>query len=383
VHLEADLIALLWERLRLPVPRSFSAAETETQVALKGWADLSLLADLVGAQDQRLYGLDLKAIIAALGIPIRWVGSRPRRRLEDGSYLKAISATDVAFLLMWFERIGFRTDASALAERLRPTLVVASHLTLEASDILFHEANRHRLPPVAIGANLSGSTDFAGMRTERWTAPNGYRALYTANGAGEALSLEVQAPKYRKKPEPRLVTCPDCGMTYMAGLREGGLAHRRNHARHVAVHEPKPEPYLIQALERDLDAAWVGSNSPKWKRAAMYERARQFQREFGYDFPQWEPPNGRDPEAIGFLFSDAEGRIVGACAFRPEWPGAPTWRLDWVWICPSERRRGHLTGQWDRFEQRFGHFAISEPISPAMASFLQKRGSSCRTFPLR
>lgn len=378
MYLEADLIALIWKCLREPVRRPISTVETECKIALEGWADLSLLADLVGAQDQRLYGLDLKAIITALGIPIRWVGSRPRRRLEDGSYFKAISATDVAFLLMWFERIGFRTDASALAERLRPALMVASHLTIEASDILFHEANRHRLPPVGIGANLSESTDFAGMRTERWTAPYGYRVLYSANGAGEALSLEVHAPKYRKRPEPRLVTCPDCGMTYMAGLREDGVAHRRNHARHVAVHDPKPEQRLVQAFEKDLDASWVDFASPKWKRSAMYERARQFKREFGYDFLQWEPPERIDPYAVGFLFSDAEGRIVGACAFRPATPGEPTWRLDWIWMCPSERRKGHLSRQWDRFEQRFGRFAISEPISPAMTSFLQKRG-----FPYR
>ncbi len=371
MNLDAAHIASLWQRLREPVPPLFSADALEERIIRDGWADITSLVDLLEFQDRRIHGLDVKAIVTALGIPLRSVYPRPNHRHDECFGILSVSAVDAAFVVTWFERVGFRTDATAFAERLRPSLAAASHLAREACDVLFLDANRHRLPPVSIASDLS---DFTGLRTERWTTPAGYRALYTANGAGVAFALEVRAPKYRKLPEPRSVQCPKCGLSYMAGLREEASAHRRFHARHVAVHEPRPEPRLLHALEKDLDAAWVDFTAPKWKRAAMYERARQFRREFDYGLIQWDEPERREAEAVGFLFSYVEGRIVGACAFRPEWSGATTWRLDWVWICPSERRKGYLARQWDRFAQRFGRFEIEPPVSPSMAAFLGKIG---------
>jgi hypothetical protein len=114
---------------------------------------------------------------------------------------------------------------------------------------------------------------------------------------------------------------------------------------------------------------------PKWKRQEVYDRALEFKRELGYDFPQWALDAGHDPDAVGFLFSDDDGRIIGACSFRPQsHPGERPWRLDWIWLCPSARRKGHLDRQWDRFRQRFGVFDVEPPISEAMQAFLRKRG---------
>jgi hypothetical protein len=161
----------------------------------------------------------------------------------------------------------------------------------------------------------------------------------------------------------------------MKGSRTDELSHRSYHQQRFSIIEPKPHRRFSEALNRDLNAAWVDEKSPKWKRKEVYDRALEFKRDLGYDFAQWQTEARHDPDAIGFLFSDERGRIVGACAFRPQ-HGANErpWRLDWIWICPEARRLGQLDRQWDRFRQRFGVFDIEPPISDAMQAFLRKRG---------
>ncbi|KAA9384117.1 hypothetical protein [Neorhizobium galegae] len=136
--------------------------------------------------------------------------------------------------------------------------------------------------------------------------------------------------------------------------------------------DPKPHRKFALALERDFDAAWVGTDAPLWKRKEVYERARVFRREFGYDFVQWSFEH--DPDAVGFLFSDQEARIVGACTFRPQQESTVRpWRLDCIWLCPDARRSGLLGRLGGRFRQRFGVFNIEPPISEAMKAFLIKQ----------
>lgn len=147
---------------------------------------------------------------------------------------------------------------------------------------------------------------------------SGYRLEYVIDDDGEPLWLKIVAPKYRKRPETQSVTCPDCGMLYVKGLRTDEQAHRSFHRKRFAIIDPKPNRQFADALSRDLDASWVDASSPKWKRKAVYDRALEFKRELGYDFVQWEIDPDHDGEAVGFLFSDDADRIVGACAFRPQ-----------------------------------------------------------------
>ena len=271
---------------------------------------------------------------------------------------------------MFLERIGFRIDISALCARLRDHLQDRTHLTDEEISVLFYDANRHRMPPISLCAP---HRPWSGMRTLKLKTEDGYRIEYRTDDAGVALSLSVHAPRYRKPPATQSVECPGCGLTYMKGSPTDEREHRRAHRRWSVVNDPKPHRRLIDALVRDTDACWVGADAPGWKRKEVYERARLFRREFGYDFLQWSIED--DPDAIGFLFSDGIGRIIGACAFRPQLGNADRpWRLDWIWLCPDARRSGSLRREWQRFRQRFGDFDVEPPLSEAMKAFLIKQG---------
>jgi ribosomal protein S18 acetylase RimI-like enzyme len=111
-------------------------------------------------------------------------------------------------------------------------------------------------------------------------------------------------------------------------------------------------------------------------------RAATFQREFCYDFVQWDGPHQieSDPRARGFLFNDdsgvfGHGAIVGACArWREHTDHPPCWAMQWIWIAPKARRRGILSRRWDAFRARFGKFVIEPPLSEAMQAFAAKHG---------
>jgi hypothetical protein len=183
----------------------------------------------------------------------------------------------------------------------------------------------------------------------------------------------VFAPHYVEPRPQTLVTCPECQMTYVSGIRSDEHQHDIEHHKVVTTLMPVASRALRRAVSVDSEAIWVSKDSPKWLQIAVYRRARAFKREFRYDFVQWE--TGHESDAVAFLFHDDSFRITGACCFRPETEGPPNeTRLDWIWLCPDQRRNGILTKNWDCFRERFGDFLIEPPISDAMKAFLQKRG---------
>ncbi len=375
MELEAEVIKAIWQALQQPAPKSsWVATGMEDRMVATGWVSDSEFEDFLLLQDRRLdppIVVDLASLPQKLGIPRRAVFPRPERRNDDVTGYQKIATTDVAALCIWLERLGFCIDVSSLCSRIRPALEMRSHVTDEEISVLFYDKNRHRMNSVTV---VAPHRRWRGMSTTKHKTEGGYRIAYTADDDGIAMSLTVRAPKFRKPKPTQRVECPDCGMTYVKGLRLDDREHRRSHRRWAATAEPKPRRQFILAIKRDFDAAWVDVDSPKWKRQAVYERARLFRREFGYDFTQWSVES--DPEAIGFLFCDSEGRITGACAFRlKRSTGERPWRLDWIWLCPSARRVGQLSEQWDRFCQRFGVFDIEPPVSEAMKTFLRKRGA--------
>jgi hypothetical protein len=120
-------------------------------------------------------------------------------------------------------------------------------------------------------------------------------------------------------------------------------------------------------------------------RKALEQIARYFQREFGYDFLQYEA--GEEEELMrGFLWCQGEydygygsrrGELVlGGAVFRwREWSDAEaSWALAWVWLHPYARNNGLLSRAWPYFQQRFGQFIIEPPWSPAMHAFLNHKG---------
>lgn len=167
--------------------------------------------------------------------------------------------------------------------------------------------------------------------------------------------------------------CDLCGLTYVEENPDDEELHAARHAKFLEPISPKASLALKAQLEKDPDATWVDYRSPTWLREEVYWRAKVFQREFGYDLPQWEIKGHHDPSAIGFVFHDLDFRIVGACCFRPNSSQGKEIRLDWVWICPSMRRRGLVSSQWESFRRRFGVFLIEGPISKAMSNFLSRQ----------
>lgn len=179
-----------------------------------------------------------------------------------------------------------------------------------------------------------------------------------------------------------IMQCDFCGLMWVKGLREDELFHRREHAKMLAVLEPKPHKRFLRDLDESSDPELVRAFGPRWRHTEMYKRALRFKREFHYDFTQWSEYED-DPKAHGFLFADdvgvfGRGAIVGACAFRwREWTDHPAgWAMQWIWIAPKVRRHGILTRRWPRFRDQFGDFHLEQPLSEAMQAFADKAAAS-------
>jgi hypothetical protein len=170
-------------------------------------------------------------------------------------------------------------------------------------------------------------------------------------------------------------------MGYVAELVDDRRQHRARHAKVMRVLQPRSTKRFSNRVEAESRAARVIAESPFWLQQELYERARLFQREFQYDFPQWSPHGDEPFDANGFLFDDdtetfGRGAIAGGCVFR--WrdfgDASPRWTLDWIWITPALRRKGVLSRRWGWFVSKFGTFHIMGPVSDAMTAFAKKNG---------
>lgn len=372
--IEPELIESIWQALtRTPPSAGVCTNDIAERIVDMGWVSFVDLEDFLLPQDRRFDPRDvIEPFSKAMGLAFRWAFPRPKHRGDVCHGSQMLSAADAAALCILLERLGFRIDVSVLSARILPKLSSAPFLTDSEISVLFYEQDRHRCAPLTLSVPIR---EWNGHTNSRFKTPSGYQLDYVMDRDGRALSLTVHSPKYRKRSEPKAVTCPDCGMHYLKGSREDAFSHRSFHRKRLSILEPKPHRRLVEALKRDRDAAWVDAKSPKWKRAEVCGRAGEFRREFEYDFVPWSIDAQYDPAAIGFLFVDDGGRIVGSCAFRPQSSvDVRSWRLAWIWMSPSARRQGHLTRQWDQFRRRFGIFDIEPPISEAMNCFLRKRG---------
>lgn len=373
----ADTLKAIWQAMNAPAQtRRADLSAWWASAVDQGWLIEIDIEDALLSGDRRLdrHGVKVRDLAAMLRLPWRYVFARPASRFDEPSGYQSLCATDVAGVLLLLERLGFAVEPEGLCALLRPNLAASSHLTGPALNALFHEKSQHRERPVTLATKTSG---FRAMKRTSARFANGYRAELTVDQDETPLWLTVHAPKYRKRPEPVLTTCDECGVTYVKGLPTDDREHRRTHRRRRAVIEPQTNRRFAQARERDpLGAPWVDFMSPQWKHDLMYSRAYAFKREMEYDFTQWASQPDHDPNPVGFLFADEDNRIVGACGFRPQREEVRPWRLDWIWLCPSARRTGVLTRYWPLFRQRFGEFDLTPPVSDAMQAFLSKHGAA-------
>lgn len=141
-----------------------------------------------------------------------------------------------------------------------------------------------------------------------------------------------------------------------------------------------------------LDGGWplkIEPGSPVELRRAVETLAYYFKKEMGFDGLQFEAAETQ--ASLGYvpyeayLFHDTAydqiveneaipHRIYGACCFRwREWSDhAPCWSLDWVWLHPYFRRRGHLQRAWPTFQHAYGDdFHVASPLSIGMQAFVK------------
>ena len=371
MEINTELLARIWAAISSRSPASLVEASLRRweKAVQSGWLRLYELSDLLSDLDSRLdaHGIDASEIVGILKLPIVYVGTRPESRYDALSGANALAVADAAAVLIFVERLGFNVDAEVFCLPLRGKISQSTDVTESEFCVLFHHRWQHRMLPFDLATNACPD----GEEAEPLLLSSGYRATLVLDEHGHPQRLTVMAPKYRPRPEPKQVTCEICGFPYMKGIPSDEKEHRKMHAQRLRVLEPKRSARLSKARLSDPDGAlWVDWTAPSWKRRAVYAIASTFRREQHYDFVGWAEDGSYDQAAIGYLFADDENRIVGACCFRPLRENSLQWRLDWVWLCPGERRRGWLRNRWPEFRRRFGDFAVVTPLSKEMRAFL-------------
>lgn len=372
----SEMLSRLWLALNRPAGSRLAREPAWQEFADKGWVYDLDLQDAIERADRRLgFGpIEPKFLAGLLELPWRYVIDRAAHHRDDPTGFKALEAADAAAVLILLERLGFQIDPGPFCTMLRDRLHASPRLTFVETQVLFHDKTAGRAAPLSLTAGDNG--DWVGETVHRLKTGTGYRVEYAENGKGQGLWIRVSAPRFRARPEPVMTRCPDCGVSWVKGLPAEDKSHRTMHRIRLAVLHPRPDRAFLKARDRDdLAAPWVDYRSPQWKHELMYRRAFAFKREFRYDFSQWARKPLDDPEPEGFLFSDEDGRVIGAAAFRPQSDADRLWRLDWVWIAPDYRRQGHLSRQWSSFRQRYGDFDMTPPVSDAMQAFLKSQGS--------
>jgi hypothetical protein len=370
----------IWSALNAPLgsSRPHRARRIIQEAISYGWFRSHLLEDFIYESDRRLddirYGVDPVEFAATLGYCWQNVVRRPRQRSISVVYSKAIPLAGLASLLLDLEALGFNVDPQPIIDHLNVALKTQAVLTDDELSVFWAPKSRGKREISLEVADNDRS--YGGYKEGKLS--NGYRYFVLFRKDGKPTSLTVTGPRHRRRRKPTETVCSECGYTWYRGDPDSSAAHRAEHRKRMHVLDPQPHEMMLTEMHSSDDPELVTTNSPAWKHLEIYRRAFAFKREEGYDFVQWQGASGDDaPHVHGFLFTNEDGTIKGAAAFRwrePEAPIAPFWGLQWVWICPRYRRTGILAKRWKLLKQRFGDFVIEGPVSESMQAFLAKHG---------
>jgi hypothetical protein len=131
-------------------------------------------------------------------------------------------------------------------------------------------------------------------------------------------------------------------------------------------------------------AAVVTAESNLALRIAADNCATFFLREHGYtrQFDRYDEGN-----YLAYLWGEpAEGRVAiyGACCFRfRQYENGGSYAMQWIWLHPYARRKGHLSAAWPYFRKRFGAFIVEPPYSDGMKIFLDAREDHQKALAVR
>lgn len=380
-NFDSDTLKLLYTALREQAqPPNLSSAEKLTKSILtKGWAFESDIEDLLYYHDSRLgaYQLDIKKLAGLFTIHWESVCYRPKSNSKSVIEFDAVRCEDAALLLILLERLGFQIQPDYFIDQLLPSIKskkkeILSNAELE---IFWYNTTKGKFAPLT----LKNEQDWRKMKElDSFKTLTGYTITVRGIG-GEPDEIEIKSPKYGRQSEPIRTTCDICGVEWRKGDPDSSASHRKEHKKRLLYLDPEPVKEMIIELGASNEPELVTSMSPAWKHREIYLRAVAFRREFHYDFVQWQSPKGiSDQHAHGYLFVNDSNVIVGACSFRYQISKSNQkyWALDWVWISPNERRKGHLNKRWEYFRKKFGDFLVSYPVSDQMKSFLERKGES-------
>ena len=364
--------------LKSPIRRTTPhiAEECLLKVAENGYANYSDIEDIMYHSDDRINKLtgvmSLKRWCDIFSVSRRTYYSRPRKQQQSAWGSEGISATDLALLLINFERIGYSVEALPLIIALKGDLNRHPFITDSELQVLWYESTRHKGAPVVLRVDRNEAGE--GWKEEKFKTTTGYKAEVIWNDEEKPIRLTVKGPKYRRKPDPIRTVCHVCGCEWYRGDPESSASHRKEHAWRLKYLDPKPNPRLSGRVQGRHHLCLVTTKSPQWMHNEMHLRALAFQREFKYDFIQWESPKrDTDPYVRGYMFANPSSVVVGACALRwREHEEHFFWGLQWIWISPGYRRKGILTRHWPALRKSYGDFFVEGPVSDEMMSFLDK-----------
>ncbi len=372
----------IWEALKQEPSSSDQARAIRifNRIMEKGWAFNSDVEDLIDTLDPRLSYVSFDVIEFSKAVGIHWesICYRPNGRTNCVSEYDAIRPADVAVILIMLEQIGFLIDAEFTHDKLLPSLKDKKRqfFTRSEMEVFWFKKVRHKSEMIVL---IIKDKIIFWQESKRIKTSLGYTIKLNTDESGAPISLTIASPKYRKRSEPERTVCKECGIEWRKGDPDSSYQHRKEHKKRMKYLDPQPNQKFIEDIKSNPTAELVRSVSPAWKHQEMYLRALAFKREFQYDFIQWKSPTG-DPDlnVHGYLFANEAGVIVGACSFRylKSKSERNYWALDWVWVCPRERRQGHLSRRWTQFRDQFGDFFVTYPVSDQMKIFLEHKGES-------
>lgn len=375
-----DQLNGIWAALNeAQTPTDFGAERRLLQNAINSqWFYLYDLEDFIMACDRRIYNqferLNLRDLVKIFKYKSINVVYRPRKNSTGVIFKEVLPLDSFAAFLIDLEYMGFNVNPQPLIDYLKPFVERKPILTDSELSVFWSEKTRMKSERTfqveRDGRKISES------RTGKFS--NGYRYSVLIFEDGNTFSLTIAGPRHRRRTDPVKTDCPECGYTWFRGDTESSANHRTAHKKRMQFLDPQPHEKMLAEMRSNGDYELVNSESPRWKHKEIYQRALAFKREKRYDFVQWESPTGdSDRKVHGFLFTDDNGVIKGAAAFRwrePPSPEPPFWGLQWIWVCPRYRRQGLLESRWKALRQRFGDFLVESPISHSMQAFLEKHG---------
>lgn len=271
--IDRELLSFLWTELSAK-PRGgqpWVGDRLSREIIADGWATRTDMEDVLGAYDDRLYGLNIWALADYLDAPRRQIYRKPRFLTAMTLGREVIHATDAAGVLIFLEQLGFNVNAALMADALLPALQEKEQLTTSEFDLLVYSKRKGRHL-----VELSSPIGTGRLEERRLRASNGCR-IYAILVNDQPYKLIVKGPKYRKPRTREPVTCSYCGYSYMTGDREENAAHLSYHAKIRRALDPRPLRRFLEIMEAAVpDAEWVTAHSSIWKHREMYGRACQF-----------------------------------------------------------------------------------------------------------